>query len=464
MQDLINEETVSEVIKEASSRGAEFAECFCQHRSVTQIRFEERKVQDISSGIDCGAGIRVIKGELAAFAHVDTLEKNELLRAAREACEALKYAKGSIDISAVSDRKTPPVVKQTDSAKHQTQNVVEILRECDEEARAQGKEIKQVTVIHMDSAEWFLVANSIGQVRSDTANRTRFIIHVVASLNGENQVGQESAGALSGPTFYETVDVFKLARTAAQRSITMLKAKPSPAGRMPVVVNAGTGGVLIHEACGHGLELDHVLKGASVYAGKEGLKVASSVVSVADDPSLFGLWGSYSIDDEGTPSGETLLIDRGVLAGFLSGKHEAMKKGEQSSGNGRRQSYKHIPIPRMSNTFVKPDSATHDEIISSTKKGIFARKLGGGQVDPVTGDYVFSVMEGYTIEKGQIAYPVRGAVLIGNGARTLEMIEVVGDNLSWESGTCGKDGQYVPVGTGCPTLRIAELTVGGTQT
>lgn len=464
MRELINEETAREIIKEAMARGAEFAECFCQYRSVTQIRFEERKVQDISSGIDCGAGIRVVKGDLAAFAHTDTLEKSHLLEAAREACKALKYAGGSINVSALPDKRTPPSVKQMDRAEYEPQKVVEILRECDEEARSQGREIKQATVIHADITERFLVANSIGELRSDTSNRTRFIIQVVASLNGENQVGQESAGALYGTTFYQTVDVLKLARTAARRSITMLKAKPSPAGRMPVVVNAGTGGVLIHEACGHGLELDHVLKGASVYAGKEGLKVASSVVSVADDPSLFGLWGSYSIDDEGTPSSETILIDRGVLAGFLSGKHEAMKQGRQSSGNGRRQSYKHIPIPRMSNTFIKAGSETHDEIIKSTQKGIFARKLGGGQVDPVTGDYVFSVTEGYTIDKGQVAYPVRGAVLIGNGARTLEMIEAVGNNLSWEIGTCGKDGQSVPVGTGCPTLRIAELTVGGTET
>ncbi len=464
MIEFINEEIATEVIKEAASHGADFAEVFCQYRTVTQIRFEEGKVQDISSGIDCGAGVRAVKGDLAAFAHTDILERAQLLKAASAVSEALKYATGSVAISPQSSSVTPPVVKETGTGNHDPRKVVEILRQCDEEARSQGKEIKQVTVVHAEATEHFLIANSLGEITRDAVERTRFVIQVIASRDGENQTGQETAGSLLGRAFYDSVDVVRLAREAATRALTMLDAKPSPAGRMPVVVNAGTGGVLIHEACGHGMELDQVLKGASVYAGKEGQKVASSLVTVADDPTIFGLWGSYSLDDEGTPSSETILIENGRLVGFLSGRHEAMRSGRISSGNGRRQSYKHVPIPRMSNTFIKAGTATHDEIISSTRKGIFARKLGGGQVDPVTGDYVFSVMEGYTIEKGELGYPVRGAVLIGNGPRTLEMMEAVGNNLSWEIGTCGKDGQSVPVGTGCPTLRIAELTVGGTET
>jgi TldD protein len=232
---------------------------------------------------------------------------------------------------------------------------------------------------------------------------------------------------------------------------------------MAVVMNSGTGGVLLHEAVGHGLEVDHVHKGASVYSGKIGERVAATIVSASDNPTRPGLWGSYDYDDEGTPSQATLLIEDGVLRGYLYDRHEAMKDGVTSTGNGRRQSFRNVPIPRMSNTYIEPGADTHEDIITSTSKGLYAAKMGGGQVDPTTGDFVFSVSEGYLIENGELGSAVRGAVLVGNGPRTLEIIDAVGDDLSHEEGTCGKDGQGVPVTTGGPTFRIAELTVGGTE-
>jgi TldD protein len=285
----------------------------------------------------------------------------------------------------------------------------------------------------------------------------------VAGRNGVIQVGQEAPGALSGPDFYLKHDPAASAITAARRALTMLDAGPSPTGKMTVVVNSGTGGVLLHEACGHGLEIDHVHKGASLYRGKVGQPVASEVVTASDNPTLPGQWGSYEYDDEGTPSQHTLIIEKGVLKEFLYDRHEAMKDGRESTGNGRRQSFRYAPVPRMSNTYIEPGGTDPADIIASTKSGLYAKKMGGGQVDPVTGDYVFGVSEGYLIEDGKIAAPVRGATLIGNGPRTLELIDAVGNDLSFEEGTCGKDGQGVPVTTGGPTFRITELTVGGTE-
>jgi TldD protein len=461
---VIEPDLALEVAKTALQTGGAYSDIVCQRRVVSIVRFEDGKVDDVSTGVDSGAGVRVIKGDLAAFAHTDILDREHLLRAAKTAAEALEHAaEGTTLRIEVPARKAPPPVCVPDSGTREIGDVVERLKSCDEAGRSAGKDVHQVTAVHNASIDEELIANSLGEVREDSCRRTRLIVQVVASRDGMIQVGQEAPGDLSGPEFYNRHDAAAVALLAAKRALVMLDARPSPAGRMAVVMNSGTGGVLLHEACGHGLEIDHVHKGASVYAGKVGELVASEVVSASDNPTRYGLWGSYEYDDEGTPSQSTLLIEKGVLRNYLYARHEAMKDGVVSTGNGRRQSFRNVPVPRMSNTYIEPGDSQPEDILSSTVKGLYAAKMGGGQVDPTTGDFVFSVSEGYLIENGELGPAVRGAVLIGNGPRTLEIIDAVGNDLSFEEGTCGKEGQGVPVTTGGPTFRITELTVGGTE-
>jgi TldD protein len=461
---VIEPDLAIEVARTALSSGGTYSDVVCQRRSVASVRFEDGKVDDVSAGVDSGAGVRVIKGDLAAYAHTDIVDSVHLMRAARTAAEALAHATEGTELRVkVPSRKAPAAVCEPGMSAHEVPSVVEQLKRCDEAGRGAGADVRQVTAVHNSSIDEELLANSLGELRESSCVRTRLIVQVVASRDGVIQVGQEAPGELMGAEFYDKHDPAQVAVTAARRALTMLDARPSPAGRMAVVMNSGTGGVLLHEACGHGLESDHVHKGASVYADKIGQVVAAGVVSASDNPTRHGLWGSYEYDDEGTPSQATLIIDKGVLLSYLYDRHDAMKDGVPSTGNGRRQSFRYVPIPRMSNTYIEPGDSEPADIIGSTASGLYAAKMGGGQVDPTTGDYVFAVSEGYLIENGEIGPAVRGAVLIGNGPRTLEIIDAVGNNLSFEEGTCGKEGQGVPVTTGGPTFRIAELTVGGTE-
>ncbi|MBU4195012.1 MAG: TldD/PmbA family protein, partial [Actinobacteria bacterium] len=461
---LIEPDLAQEVARLALATGGVYSDVLCQRHTVMVVRLEDGKIDDISTGLEGGAGVRVIQGDLAAYAHTDIMDAEHLRLAARTVADALRHSAGGPVLEAVpSRREVPGPVWEPGGGTHDIRAVVEHLTSCDEAARGLGDEIKQVTAMQASVLEEELLANSMGELRSSTCGRTRLVVQVVAGRDGVIQVGQEAPGALMGPDFYREHDPAQVALVAGRRALTMLDARPPPTGRMAVVINSGTGGVLLHEACGHGLEVDHVHKGASVYGGKLGEKVAGPMVSASDNPTFPELWGSYVFDDEGTPSGETVLIEKGTLRSYLYDTHEAMKDGRASTGNGRRQSFRFPPVPRMSNTYIKPGDADPADIIASTGDGLYARKLGGGQVDPVTGDYVFSVSEGYLIERGRLGAPVRGAVLIGNGPRTLEIIDAVGNDLSFEEGTCGKEGQGVPVTTGGPTFRIAELTVGGTD-
>ncbi len=461
---LIDRGLALEVARAALVTGGAFSDIFCQRRTAVSVRFEDGRVDDVSTGVDSGAGVRVVKGDLAAYAHTDILDREHLMRAAGTAAEALEHASGDTTLEVkIPSWSAPPSVCGPGDGEHEISGIVGFLKQCDEAGRSAGAGIRQVTALHSSSVEDVLIANCLGEVREEGCRRTRLVVQVVAGRNGLIQVGQEAPGDLTGVEFYREHDPGAVALKAARRALRMLDARPSPAGRMAVVVNAGTGGVLLHEACGHGLEIDHVHKGASVYAGKIGEPVASEVVSASDNPTRPGMWGSYEYDDEGTPSRPTALIEKGVLKSYLYGRHEAMKDGVPSTGNGRRQSFRSLPVPRMSNTYIEPGDSDPGDILASTSGGLYAAKMGGGQVDPATGDYVFAVSEGYLIENGELADAVRGATLIGNGPRTLEIIDAVGNDLAFEEGTCGKEGQGVPVTTGGPTFRIAELTVGGTE-
>jgi TldD protein len=298
---------------------------------------------------------------------------------------------------------------------------------------------------------------------SDTQVRTMFRVSAVASGDAGLQTGYESIGHTVGFELFDRYDVAEVGREAARRALVKLNARPAPSGAMPVVIQRGSGGVLFHEACGHGLEADLVAKGASVYAGKMGELVASPLITVIDDGTMVGEWGRIGIDDEGHPAQRNVLIENGILTDYMWDRLRAVKEGRAFSGNGRRQSYKHLPMVRMTNTYVLAGTDEPADIIAGTDHGVYVAHLGGGQVDTASGDFVFGMTEAYLIENGRITEPIRQGNLIGNGPEVLRSIDALGNDFAMGSpGTCGKDGQGVPVGDGQPTLRVTSMTIGGT--
>jgi TldD protein len=328
-------------------------------------------------------------------------------------------------------------------------------------ARSFDARIRQVTVTYRENCQEVLIANSEGSLSEDSRNYLTAMVQVVASDGDVIQTGYEPVGGLAGMELFETEPLEVAAEKAARRAVMMLSARKAPAGRMPVVLSSEAGGTMIHEAIGHGLEADLAQSGLSVYSGKTGQQIAAPAITVVDDATLPGRRGSFSFDDEGTEAQRTVLVDRGILKTYLYDRLTAMKDGTRSTGNGRRESYRHRPIPRMTNTMIVPGATRPGEILRSTPKGLFVRKMGGGQVNTVNGDFVFEVSEGYLIENGRIGEPVRGATLVGNGPAILMSIDLVGSDLGFSIGTCGKDGQGSPVSDAQPTLRIPEITVGG---
>ncbi len=340
---------------------------------------------------------------------------------------------------------------------------VELLTRADEIARSAGGAISQVSVSYGDNRRRILVANSDGLLAEDDTVRSFFAVSCVATGDTGMQTGRESIGHTVGFELFDMYDVDELARRAAGRALTKLAARPAPSGAMPVVIASGGGGVLFHEACGHGLEADLVAKGASVFRDRVGQQVASKGVTVVDDGTMAKEWGNIAIDDEGNPAQRNVLIDDGILTDYMWDHLRARKEGRPSSGNGRRQSYQHLPMVRMTNTYLLAGTDDPDEIVASTEKGVLVKHLGGGQVNTATGDFVFGMTEAYLIEDGQVTEPLREGNLIGNGPEVLQRIDALGNDFAMgPPGTCGKDGQGVPVGDGVPTLRVSSLTIGGT--
>jgi len=453
------------ILRRALRDGGDFAEVFVESREGYSLRLEEEKVEENVTGRETGAGVRVVYGESAAYAFTNDLGEASLLETAAAAAAAVRGSSGDVVVDLTADaprgagESLPPERPPEEVPR---QEKLELARRADRAAREQGQEVVQVIVALGDSRQRVLIAASDGRFREDERVRVRLLVQVVAARGGEIQTGYEAPGILGGYELFERFDPAELGAAAARQALIMLDARPAPSGPFPVIIANGTGGVLFHEACGHGLEADAVFKDASVFAGRLGEKVASELVFAYDDPTLPGIWGSYLLDDEGTPAARTPLIEAGVLRSFINDLKRARRDGTMPTGNGRRQSYRHLPIPRMSNTFIAPGDLSPEEIIADTRRGIYAKKLGGGEVNPVTGDFIFAVTEGYLVEGGRIGDPIRGATLIGNGPRVLEGIDAIANDLDFDAGMCGKDGQSVPVSTGQPTLRVGELVVGGT--
>ena len=460
---MIDDAVVQRVLGAALRTGGDFAEVFAEDRRSSSAHFDDGKVEELGSGRDRGAGIRVVRGETTGFAHTSDLSDKGLLAAAEAAAAAARGGGGGVREVALSRREAPAPhrveVLPQDVAKARK---VELLERADDAARSEGGAISQVSVSYGDSRRQILVANSDGLLTGDDQVRTRFMVQAVASGDTGMQTGYEAPGRTVGFELYDEIDVTDIARTAAQRALSMLKARPAPTGTIPVVLRRGAGGVLFHEACGHGLEADLVGKDASVFGGHVGEMVASPLVTLVDDGTYAREWGTYAIDDEGHDAQRNTLVSEGVLTDYMWDLLRARKDGRDSSGNGRRQSYQHLPMVRMTNTYVLAGDGDPDEIIRQTPHGIYCVQLGGGQVNTATGDFVFGMTEAYMISNGEITEPVRSANLIGNGPEVLRAIDAVGNDFDTWAGTCGKDGQGVPVSAGQPTLRVSGMTVGGT--
>ena len=462
--DHIGADTIERVLARGRSTGAEFAEIFVEDKRSTSAGFDDGKVEQVTSGRDRGAGIRVVHGETTGFAHTADLSEAGLLAAAEAAAVAARQGTGGVvkvALGAPVSHKVNNVVEFPDTVAKSRK--VELLQRANDAARSVDRSIAQVSAGYGDSVRHILVANSDGILATDHQVRTLFRVSAVATGDAGMQTGYDSMGRTIGFELFELEDVEALATGAARQAVTKLRARPAPSGSMPVVIKRGSGGVLFHEACGHGLEADLVGKGASVYRGKVGELVASPLVTLIDDGTMTTEWGCIGIDDEGHRSQSNTLIKDGVLTDYMWDYLRARKEGRPQSGNGRRQSYMHLPMVRMTNTFVINGHTDPDDIVRDTKNGVYIAKLGGGSVNTATGDFVFGMTEAYLIENGEITEPLREGNLIGNGPQVLRDIDLLGNDFAMGNpGTCGKDGQGVPVGDGQPTLRVTAMTIGGT--
>jgi TldD protein len=438
------------------------AEVFAEDAVTSAATLDDGRIEELSSGRSRGAGIRVVDGETTGFAHTADLSEPGLLAAARAAAAVAKeggagvrtVALGSVASHGLRDRTPPDTVPKA--------RKLELLTRADEVARSASDSIAQVQAGYGDGRRHILIANSDGLLATDDQIRTRFNVACVANGDTGMQTGYEAVARTEGFEIFERYDIEELSRTAAERALAKLSARPAPSGEVPIVLAGGSGGIMFHEACGHGLEADHIVKDASVYVGQVGQLVASPLVTLVDDGTWLGEWGNFAVDDEGNRPARNVLIENGVLTDYMWDWLRARKEGRKSSGNGRRQSYQHLPMVRMTNTYLLAGPEDPDEIVAQTPSGVYVKKLGGGQVNTATGDFVFGTTEAYLIENGRITEPLRDANLIGNGPEVLRRIDAVAGDFDMTPGTCGKDGQSVPVGCGQATLRITGITLGGT--
>jgi len=452
------------VLRRVLSSGGEYADLFLERSSPLTIQCEDDRIEKVIAGRECGAGLRLISGQRTAYAYTNELTTASLLGLAdamsRSVSGRERTGERSVVLHGTYSAGIGSFVKQPPE-KVATDRKADMVKRANNVARNFDPRVRQVLVSYRENCQEVLIASSSGDVIEDSRSYLTAMVQVVASDGATVQTGYEPVGGLIGMELFDSEPLEQAAEKAARRALMMLAARKAPAGRMPVVLSSDAGGTMIHEAIGHGLEADLAQSGLSVYSGKVGQQIASPLITVIDDSTLPGRRGSFRVDDEGTTAQRTVLVDQGILKTYLYDRLTAMKDGARSTGNGRRESYRHRPIPRMTNTMIAPGATKPDDILKATPKGLFVRKMGGGQVNTVNGDFVFEVSEGYLIENGRIGDPVRGATLVGNGPAVLMSIDLVGSDLGFSIGTCGKDGQGSPVSDAQPTLRIPEITVGG---
>jgi TldD protein len=458
-------EMVRRVLATALHNGGDLAEIYLEHKETLSLSLDDGRLEKATQGNDIGGGVRVFYGNTAAYAYSDDLSEEALTEAARAASAAARgthEARVTVDLTRSESSLQFPIERSFDTMS--PADKAAILRRMDQAARAYSPHNIQVVATYNQTHRRVWIYNSEGLWAEDDRQFLEFGTHVTAQRDDERQTMMTGFGGQVGLELLDANDPAAVATDAAESAVIMLDARPAPAGETTVVVNNGWGGVLFHEACGHCMEADFVTKGASAYSDLIGQRVGPDMLTAIDDGTIPGRRGSLRFDDEGTPSQRTVLIENGILKEYMWDLTEARRLGRQSTGNGRRQTFRHMPMPRMTNTYI--DAGPHDpeEIIRSVKKGFFAKKLGGGQVEIGRGDYVFAVTEGYLIEDGKLTAPVRGATLVGNGPETLKLIDMIGTDVALDPGRgmCGK-GQSARVSVGQPTVRIPKLTVGGTD-
>ena len=459
---MLDQNIAREVLQEAVRTGGDFAEIFVEDRIDNTLLMRSRRIETVNTGRLHGAGVRVFSGTNAVYVHTNDTSREGLMSCARQAAAAVKGGKGCIVapfnvISAARPeeiRLLPTDVKAALKA--------EKLRAAEAAARAISPEVVQVVANYIDHVQDVCICNTEGVFVTDRRVRTRLSVNAIASNGTENQTGSDNPGASMGfEIFDDLIDPEKVGETAARQAITMLHAPICPAGFMPVVIDNGFGGVIFHEACGHSLEATSVSIGVSEFAGKLGQKIASDRVTAIDDGTIANAWGQIHVDDEGTPAQRTVLVENGVLTNYMIDRLGSRRMGMPITGSSRRQSYAFAPTSRMRSTFIAPGQDDEAEMIATMGDGLYAKKMGGGSVNPATGEFNFAVNEGYLVKDGKIAHPVRGASLIGRGSEVLLKIDRVGKDLQLAQGMCGSMSGSVPTDVGQPMIRVSGLTVGG---
>jgi TldD protein len=464
---LLTGPNISRIFDAALSNGGEFAEIYAEYSVVNGITLEENKIRYAQSGISNGIGVRVIHGDKTGYAYSERLELADLVNVAKTASFVADLPstdkRVKIDASITHAKKNSLVRIYPEEVEFRKK--LDLLWRANDAAFAADPRVRQVEASIWDAVKIVIIANTEGVNVADERIMVRFNASTLVEDKGKRQGGHHGGGGRIGFELFEKITPEAYAQEAVRTAVVMLDARDAPAGPQEVVLGNGWAGVLLHEAVGHGLEADFNRKGTSLYSGRIGQRVASELVTVIDDGTIPNLRGSINIDDEGTPGERKVLIENGILRGYMVDRLNGKLMGMMSTGSGRRESYHHLPEPRMTNTYMDRGQDDSEEIIRSVKRGFYAKSFGGGQVDISNGQFVFQVTEGYMIEDGRITQPVRGANLIGGGPEVLQKVVMVGTDLEFDTGvgTCGKDGQSMPVGVGMPTCKISEITVGGTN-
>jgi len=452
---------LEDCITAALSTGGDFAEVFVEDRFSNTLSMVGGKIDSSVSGREYGVGIRIFQGTNCVYAYTNDYSRDNLVKVAVDAAQALPGVSDTLCMNLLKGSIPSVNLIRTLPDTIDKQRKVALMTRAYQMAKEYDPVISQVSVRYFDEDQHVQIANSRGLLVEDRRVRTRTGITAIASKGAEKQSGTYAPGAHMGFEFYDKIDIDTYAREAARIASTMIHADYAPSGRMPVIIDNEFGGVIFHEACGHSLEATSVAKKTSVFADKLGEKIASDVVSAVDDGTIPNAWGSLNVDDEGHPTQRNLLIENGILKGYLIDMLNGRRMHAAATGSSRRQSYRFAPTSRMTNTFILPGPYSKEEIIANTEYGLFARYMGGGSVNPATGEFNFAVNEAYMVRNGKIMEPVRGASLIGKGSEVLMRVDMVANNLACGQGMCGSLSGSVPTDVGQPTIRVSEITVGG---
>lgn len=460
---MLEKNIVYDVLSAALSYGGDFAEIFVEDRFDTAIGMIEGKVERSIAGRTAGVGIRIFNGFNSVYTYTPRMDRDTLIHLAQNASKSLKGVPMNAKIDFIMEEAKvhhPVIIMPQTIEKSQKVNM---MRRAHLVASEYAYCINQVKVNYLDFTQNVLIANSEGKFVKDQRTRTRFVVNAVAEKDGKMEYGSIGKGSGKGFEIYDEINVEDIAREAARIAVTMIDAKPAPSGKFPVVIDNKFGGVIFHEACGHGLEATSVAKNNSVFAGKLGEQIASEVVSAVDDGTVLNEWGSSSFDDEGSQTSRNILIENGVLKNYMVDKLNGRRMNMAPTGSSRRESYKFAPTSRMTNTYILNGSSRFEDMISSMDDGIYAKYLGGGSVNPTTGEFNFAAQEAYLVKNGKIQSPIKGATLIGTGLEILKKIEMVSDNFDSGEGMCGSMSGSIPAGLGQPAIKVSEITVGGKE-